>query len=382
MDRETKEHIEVGAFSIVAESGAARRARLHTAHGTFNTPAFMPVGTQATVKGVNPEQLRAMGAEIILSNTYHLHLRPGDELIRDLGGLHAFMGWDSPILTDSGGYQVFSLSNLREIDDEGVVFKSHLDGSPIRFTPESVVGIQENLGVDIMMVLDECLPSGATHAEAKASWRRTLDWARRSLDARRKPECLLFSIVQGGMFEDLRTQSAADLRELSFDGYAIGGLSVGESVEEMRAMTRISAGALPREKPRYLMGVGTPVDIVDSVEMGVDMFDCVMPTRSARFGRLYTEDGWINIRNAAFCKDPAPIDAECECYTCRNFSRAYLSHLVRAKEVLAVELCSIHNLHFYQNLMRRIRSAIEEGDYADFATAFRQRWNSAGGTQA
>jgi queuine tRNA-ribosyltransferase len=366
--------VEIGSFSVLSESGDARRAQLQTAHGVFNTPAFMPVGTQATVKGVNPDQLRAMGAEIILSNTYHLHLRPGDELIRDMGGLHSFMGWDAPILTDSGGYQVFSLSNLRKIDDDGVVFKSHLDGSPIRFTPESVVGIQENLGVDIMMVLDECLAPGASHREAKESWQRTLDWARRSKIARSKTECLLFSIVQGGMFEDLRIKSASDLQELEFDGYAIGGLSVGESVEEMRAMTKVSASALPKDKPRYLMGVGTPRDLVDSVEMGIDMFDCVMPTRSARFGRLFTEDGWINIRNAAFCRDPEPIDADCRCYTCMNFTRAYISHLIRAKEVLAVELCSIHNLHFYQNLMRRIRSAIEDGQYSDFASEFRRRW--------
>jgi queuine tRNA-ribosyltransferase len=360
----------LGTFSIQAKDGKARKGKFVTAHGTFNTPAFMPVGTQGTVKGMTPKSLRDIGAEIILSNTYHLHLRPGDELIKRLGGLHSFMGWDGPILTDSGGFQVFSLASLRNLAAQGVTFRSHIDGAMVEFTPEKVVLIQENLGVDIMMVLDECLGYPAQKDAAERSLELTMKWAERSQAARARAETLAFGIVQGGMFEDLREQSATGLSAVNFDGYAIGGLSVGEPRELMDRMTEVSTSHLPENKIRYLMGVGTPSDIVSAVGMGVDLFDCVIPTRSARFGRLFTPEKFINIRNEAFKEDTGPIDPTCDCYTCSNFSRAYLSHLMRSKEALFVELASIHNLRFYEHLMQRIQEAIVQGNYQDFAQEF------------
>ena len=365
---------KIGVFEILAKEGRARAGVFHTAHGAFQTPAFMPVGTQGTVKGVDPQRLEELGAEIVLANTYHLHLRPGDELIRDLGGLHKFMAWDGPILTDSGGFQVFSLAKLRTVTESGVTFQSHIDGSSVEFTPEKVVRIQENLGVDIMMVLDECLPYPCDKVQAAESLVRTLNWARAAKAAKVKKECLIFGIVQGGVYPDLRVQAAEGLKEIGFDGYAIGGVSVGEPTEAMREITDYSTRSLPEERVRYLMGVGTPTDIVCSVALGVDMFDCVMPTRSARFGRLFTSnregESYINIRNTEFRTDSAPIDADCDCYTCRNFSRAYISHLIHSKEVLAVELASLHNLRFYQRLMSDIRTALCAGRFAVFMEEF------------
>lgn len=365
-------------FTITATDGAARRGTFQTAHGAFETPAFMPVGTQGTVKGVNPAQLRELNAQIILSNTYHLELRPGSELIRDLGGLHKFMGWSGPILTDSGGYQVFSLSKLRKMSDRGVEFQSHLDGAKMFFTPESVIGIQENLGVDIMMVLDECLAHPATEEAAKRSLDLTLRWAERSLRARTRPECLMFGIVQGGMYPALRKEAAEALVTLGFDGYAVGGLSVGEPTELMLEIARVSAQSLPRDRVRYLMGVGTPTDIVNAVALGIDMFDCVIPTRSARFGRVFTERGPLNLRNARYRTDPEPIDSACDCYCCRSFSRAYISHLMHAKEILASELASLHNLRFYQRLMERIRLSIQSGSFSRFFQDFQSQYMSDG----
>lgn len=371
----------IGTFEISAREGRARQGIFHTAHGSFATPAFMPVGTQATVKGVAPWELRELGAEIILANTYHLHLRPGDELIRDLGGLHKFMGWDGPILTDSGGYQVFSLAALRKVTDEEVIFQSHIDGSTVSFTPEKVVRIQENLGVDIMMVLDECLKYGVSEEAAKESWKRTLSWARRSKDARIRKETLIFGIVQGGVYPEVRKQACDELGLLDFDGYAIGGLSVGEPGNLMCEMTDISSARLPEEKIHYLMGVGTPLDIVRAVAQGIDLFDCVMPTRSARFGRLYVEEGWINIRNQEYRNDPGPIEPGCDCRTCRNFSRAYLAHLIHAKEVLAVHLSTVHNLHFYQRVMQEIRKAVTTGNFASYAQEFAKIWRPREGDE-
>ncbi len=355
-----------GTFEVLACEGRARAGRFFTGHGAFETPAFMPVGTQGTVKGVTPRELTDLGAEIVLSNSYHLHVRPGERLIAELGGLHSFMGWTGPILTDSGGFQVFSLSSLRKFTDTGVTFRSHVDGALIEFTPERVIEIQQTLGVDIAMVLDECLAYPASAAQALASWKRTLRWAERSLAARTANGMLLFGIAQGGMYEDLRVQSAAELSALPFDGYAIGGLSVGEPTGLMRQMLQASARALPEAKLHYLMGVGTPSDIVEAVSEGIDLFDCVMPTRSARFGRLYTEEGFINIRNQTFRRDPRPVEPNCSCYSCRNFSRAYLAHLIHAQEALFVVLSSIHNLHFYQRLMKDIRNAIKRGGFTEF----------------
>lgn len=360
----------IGSFSLLAQDGKARRGSFTTAHGTFQTPAFMPVGTQGTVKSVNPHELKELGAQIILSNTYHLHLRPGDELIRDLGGLHRFMGWDGPILTDSGGYQVFSLAKLRKLIPSGVEFQSHIDGRKVLFTPASVVKIQENLGVDIMMVLDECLKYPADYAEARKSLDLTLRWAELSRAARERQDVLQFGIVQGGMFPELRLEAIEGLKKIGFDGYAIGGLSVGEPTELMRTMTALCCEALPQVSIRYLMGVGTPTDLVESVARGIDLFDCVIPTRSARFGRIYVETGFLNIRNTQYRADSAPIETGCDCYCCRNFSRAYVSHLFHAQEILGVQLASLHNLRFYQRLMERIRGSIAEQRFPKFQANF------------
>jgi len=350
-------------FTMVAHDGRARCGRLRTAHGVVNTPAFMPVGTQATVKGITPAQLHDLGAEIVLANAYHLALRPGVALIRDLGGLHRFMGWDGPILTDSGGYQIFSLAALRKVTDAGVEFRSHIDGAAMFLTPEDVVRIQADLGVDIVMVLDECVPGTAARADAERAARRTLDWAQRARQAPVGDAQLMFAIVQGAAFRDLRVQQVHALVALDFPGYAVGGLSVGEDRAITMAVAEETAAALPADRPRYLMGVGLPEDLIRFVGMGYDMFDCVLPTRNGRNGTLFTADGPLNIRLARYTRDPEPVAAECRCYTCRTFSRAYLRHLAASNEMLGAQLASLHNLHFYIQLMRDMRSAIEQGTF-------------------
>lgn len=369
---------QIGEFELFAQDGRARRGRLVTAHGAFDTPVFMPVGTQASVKSLDPEDLESLGAEIILGNVYHLHLRPGDELIAALGGLHKFMNWSGPILTDSGGFQVFSLTGLRNITAEGATFRSHIDGSLQFFSPENVIEIQANLGSDIAMVLDECLPAESERAVVEKSLRLTLDWASRAKEAflrRQEGEYnswkgLLFGIVQGGLFADLRERCALELQATGFDGYALGGLSVGETPQEMIEMVAATTPFLPADRPRYLMGVGTPEDIVRAVAEGVDMFDCVLPTRNARNGTLFTRFGRVNIKRAEYSRDGSPLDPLCNCRTCRNFSRAYLRHLYLAKELLAYRLLTIHNLHFYTDLVRAIRRAIENKSYDTFCRNF------------
>ncbi len=332
---------------------------------------FMPVGTQATVKTLSPADLAGLGVEIILSNTYHLYLRPGHELIREFGGLHGFMNWNRPVLTDSGGFQVFSLAELRKITEEGVTFQSHIDGGAKHFiTPEVAIEIQEALGADIIMAFDECIPYPATRDYAQESLERTLRWARRCASAKRDAGQALFGIVQGGMYPDLRKRSAEALVDIGFDGYAVGGLSVGETKPVMYEMIEASVPALPEDRPRYLMGVGTPEDLLEGVERGMDMFDCVMPTRNGRNGTFFTSFGKVVIRNAQYERDALPIDPECGCYTCANFSRAYLRHLFNAGEILALRLGTIHNLFFYLNLMRGIRSSIEQGRFAEFKKDF------------
>jgi len=332
----------------------------------------MPVGTGGSVKAVTPDELRSIGTGMILGNTYHLYLRPGHEVIRDLGGLHRFMGWDGPILTDSGGFQVFSLSALCKLSEEGVVFQSHLDGSRHLLTPEKVVGIQESLGSDVMMCLDECPPHSSPRECVESSLALTNRWALRSLEARVRPELGLFAILQGGMHADLRRRAAESLRGYPFDGFAVGGLSVGEGREVMLTTLAATTEHMPEEKPRYLMGVGAPVDLVEAVALGVDLFDCVLPTRNARNGMLFTSQGRVAIKLARFERDPAPLDETCGCYTCRNFSRAYLRHLYKSGEILASRLNTLHNLYYYQTLMRRIRHAVEAGDYVRFLAEFRQ----------
>lgn len=359
-------------FRVLAEDGdtRARAGSLLTSHGEIETPVFMPVGTQATVKTLTPDDLRAIGARIILANTYHLYLRPGDELIARFDGLHGFMRWDRSILTDSGGFQVFSLSHLRELDEDGVTFRSHLDGSTHRFTPESVVRIQENLGSDIAMLLDECTSYPATEEEARLSMERTTRWAWRARAAHRRADQVQFGIVQGGMYPHLREESAARLTEIGFPGYAIGGLSVGEPKDLFYAMLRVSAAALPLDKPRYLMGVGAPEDLFEGVSNGIDMFDCVLQTRLGRNGALFTRGGRVNIRNARFREDPGPIDPWCDCYTCHTFSLAYLHHLFRAEELLAYRLASLHNLRWTIKLVEEMRGAIRAGVFAAFRDDF------------
>ncbi len=347
-------------FEIVAEDGRARVGRFHTPHGVLETPVFAPVGTQATVKALTPAQLGDLGVTLVLANTYHLYLRPGADVVAQMGGLHHFMAWPHPILTDSGGFQVFSLAAMRDIDDDGVTFRSHLDGSLHRLTPEKAVHIQEQLGADIIMALDEC-PPPYDRAYNEEALRRTHLWAERSLKAHTRKDQALFGIVQGGVFPDLREQSARFIASLGFPGHAIGGLSVGETKEEMYAMLDVVTAVLPREKPRYLMGVGTPEDIVEAVRRGVDMFDCVLPTRLARHGAaMLKHGGRLNLRRAEFARDPRPIDEHCTCYTCQNFSRAYLRHLIVAKEMLAATLMSIHNIHVLVDLTRELRQAIRE----------------------
>lgn len=338
----------------------ARLGRLTTPHGAIDTPTFMPVGTQATVKALSPEDLENCGAQIILGNTYHLFLRPGHEVIRSLGGLHGFMNWQKPLLTDSGGYQVFSLAKLAKVNEEGVTFQSHIDGSSCFLSPELAMEIQEALGADIIMTLDEPTPHTASESETEVSLSLSTRWAKRSLKAHRSDKQALFGIVQGGMFKNLRAQSAEEIADLGFPGFAIGGLSVGEEKAVMYELAAHTAQLLPNNKLRYLMGVGTPEDLLACSAMGIDLFDCVMPTRNARNGSLFVAEGKMNIRNAAFKTDNQPIDGRCGCYTCKNYSRAYLRHLFMAEEILAMRLNTIHNITFYQNWMKKIRTAILE----------------------
>ncbi len=359
-------------FDLITRDDRARRGRLTLAHGTVETPAFMPVGTYGTVKAMTPAALADVGAQICLGNTFHLWLRPGLDVIAAHGGLHDFMGWDKPILTDSGGFQVFSLGALRKITEEGVKFASPVDGAKLFLTPEESMRIQTVLNSDVVMIFDECTPHPATHDEAAQSMQLSLRWARRSRDEfdRLGNPNALFGIVQGGMFEDLRDESLAALAEIGFSGYAIGGLSVGEPKEDMARILAHTTPRLPADKPRYLMGVGTPEDIVAGVAAGIDMFDCVMPTRNARNGWLFTRFGDIKIKNASHRQDTRPLDPSCDCYTCRNFSRSYLHHLHRAGEILGSMLNTIHNLRYYQTLTAELRAAIDAGEFAQHVTRF------------
>jgi queuine tRNA-ribosyltransferase len=367
------------SFDLLATDpdSSARRGRLHTAHGVIETPVFMPVGTQGTVKGMMPETLHDLGAQIILGNTYHLFLRPGHELVQKLGGLHKFMNWSGPILTDSGGFQVFSLGKLRKIDEQGVRFQSHLDGSHQVITPESSIEIQQALGSDVIMVFDECIPYPATREYVIDSTERSMRWAQRCKEAHNRDDgSALFGIVQGGMHEDLRRKSAEDLIDIGFDGYAIGGLSVGEKAEVMYEVMDYTLPHLPQDRPRYVMGVGTPENLVEGVRRGVDMFDCVMPTRNARNGVLFTSFGKISIKQARYIDDPLPIDPDCDCYVCRNYSRAYLRHLYQSNEILSSVLNTTHNLHYYVTLMAQMREAIGEGCFTNFHKEFYQKRQS------
>jgi queuine tRNA-ribosyltransferase len=354
------------SFELIAQDGNARAGIFHTPHGDILTPIFAPVGTQATVKAVTPTQLCEIGAQLVLANTYHLYLRPGADLVAEMGGLHQFMHWNRPILTDSGGFQVFSLAEMRKIDDDGVTFKSHIDGSTHRLTPEKSIEIQEKLGADIIMAFDECAPP-YNRAYTQEAMNRTHAWAERCQRAHTRPEQALFGIIQGGSFSDLRQQSAGFLTTLDFPGYAIGGLSVGETKPEMNAMIEVVNAILPPGKPRYLMGVGAPEDLVNGIQRGIDIFDCVLPTRLARHQAAMTRKGRLNLLNAANMHDPRPIDEDCGCYTCQNFSRAYLRHLIVAKEMLAATLVSIHNLNMLLELSRQAREAILQKRYLEFS---------------
>jgi queuine tRNA-ribosyltransferase len=381
-------------FELLGTDGPARRGRMTFARGTVETPAFMPVGTYGTVKAMTPEELREVGAEIILGNTFHLMLRPGTEIVRAHGGLHGFTHWQGPILTDSGGFQVWSLGALRKITEEGVRFQSPVDGARIFLGPEESIAVQHALGADVIMIFDECTPYPATEAEARASMELSLRWAERSRQAHdrlladtegcvseveERPRPALFGIVQGGMYEHLRDISLEGLKQIGFDGYAIGGLSVGEGKEEMLRILDHVAGRMPQDRPRYLMGVGTPEDLVEAVRRGMDMFDCVLPTRNARNGWLFTRAGAVKIRNARHGRDTSPVDPGCGCYTCRHYSRAYLRHLHRANEILGARLATLHNLYYYQSLMRDLRAAIEEKRLDEFVdTFYRMRRPAAG----
>lgn len=358
----------IGDFRITHNDGKSRAATLETAHGVIETPVFMPVGTAGSVKAIAPDDLERIGAPIILGNTYHLHLRPGEELVARLGGLQKFSSWTGAILTDSGGFQIFSLDSLRKLYPDGVEFRSHLDGSRHFFSPEKVIEIQLKLGSDIMMMLDECVPYGADYEYTRKSLLLTSSWAKKAREfypAGERPN-LLFGIVQGGFYPDLRKQAAAEIAALDFDGNAIGGLSVGESKQQLHDFVAYTAALLPWRKPRYLMGVGTPVDIALGIAEGIDMFDCVLPTRNARNGTLYTSHGKINIKNRAFAEDDSPLDAECDCYACKNFSRAYLRHLFVARELLSFRLNSLHNLTYFSKLVKNARQAIFQDSYQDF----------------
>ncbi len=357
-------------YDLINTDGKARRGRLTFDRGVVETPAFMPVGTYGTVKGMKAEEVEATGAHIILGNTFHLMLRPGTDIIEQHGGLHDFMNWNGPILTDSGGFQVFSLGKMSKITEEGVRFSSPVNGEKIMLTPERSMEVQRSLNSDIVMIFDECTPYPASHKESKDSMELSLRWAQRSKDAHGDSPNALFGIVQGGMYEDLREVSVAGLKAIEFDGYAIGGLSVGEPKEDMVRILDHTAPLIPKNKPRYLMGVGKPEDLVEGVRRGIDMFDCVMPTRNARNGHLFVNTGVIKIRNASHKTDIAPLDDTCDCYTCKNYSRAYLHHLDKCKEILGSQLNTLHNLHFYQKVMQGLRDAIEQGKLDAFVEEF------------
>ncbi len=359
-------------FEIIKECKRtkARAGRLHTPHGVIETPVFMPVGTQATVKTMTPDELKENNAQIILGNTYHLYLRPGHELVKEAGGLHKFMNWDRPILTDSGGFQVFSLGELRKIKEEGVTFRSHLDGSKHLFSPERVMEIEEAIGADIAMAFDECTPYPADYDYAKRSMERTTRWLERCIKAHTREDQALFGIIQGSMYKDLRTESAKEITSFDLPGYAIGGLSVGEPAEVMYEMLDINTDIMPINKPRYLMGVGAADNLVEGVKRGVDMFDCVLPTRIARNGTVMTKHGKLVVRNAEYAHDFRPLEEGCGCYACRNFTRAYIRHLIKSGEVLGIRLTTIHNIYFLTNLMKEIRNAILQDRYPEFITEF------------
>ena len=358
------------SFEKLGEDGRARRGSLTVPRATVETPAFMPVGTYGTVKGMLPRDIKEIGAEIILGNTFHLMLRPGTEVVKAHGDLHDFTQWQGPILTDSGGFQVFSLGEMRKITEQGVTFRSPVDGSKVELSPEIAIGVQRDLGSDIVMIFDECTPYPATEAEARDSMELSLRWAVRSKSAHSDSPAALFGIVQGGMYGHLRTQSLAELVAMDFDGYALGGLSVGEPKQEMVAVIESCVEQMPASKPRYLMGVGSPEDIVHGVRHGIDMFDCVMPTRNARNAHLFTSQGLLRLRNSRYRSDTSPLDPDCGCYTCSKFSRAYLHHLDKCKEMLGSQLNTIHNLHYYQQLMSQLRGAIEQGRLSDFVSQF------------
>jgi len=357
-------------YELITTDGKARRGRLTFDRGLVETPAFMPVGTYGTVKGMKAEEVEATGAHIVLGNTFHLMLRPGTDIIEQHGGLHGFMNWHKPILTDSGGFQVFSLGKMRKITEEGVRFSSPINGEKIMLTPERSMEVQRSLNSDVVMIFDECTPYPATHKEAKDSMERSARWAQRSKDAHGDSPNALFGIIQGGMYEDLREVSVASLQSIEFDGYAIGGLSVGEPKEDMIRILDHTTPLIPKNKPRYLMGVGKPEDLVEGVRRGIDMFDCVMPTRNARNGHLFVNNGVIKIRNAFHKTDTSPLDDTCDCYTCKNYSRAYLHHLDKCKEILGSQLNTLHNLHFYQKVMQGLRDAIEQGKLDAFVEEF------------
>ncbi|MDD5097486.1 MAG: tRNA guanosine(34) transglycosylase Tgt [Candidatus Omnitrophica bacterium] len=365
-------------FTIIHKdkNSKARLGKLETAHGAFDTPAFMPVGTHATIKGLMFKDVEEAGAQIVLSNAYHVFLRPGIEVIKKAGGLHKFMGWNKPILTDSGGYQVFSLALFRKMHDHGVEFQSHIDGLKHFLTPEDVIQIQKDLGSDIVMPLDECIQYPCTKDQAKVAMERTIDWAKRSLAVQDKDRQLLFGIIQGATYEDLRSSCAKRLVDMDFDGYSIGGVSVGESSNLIYNIIDLVVGLIPDTKPRYAMGIGYPFDIVEAVDRGVDMFDCVIPTRYGRNGTAFTSTGKIIIRNAAYTEDLRPLDAKCGCYVCKNFSRAYLRHLFNAKEMLGLILLSLHNVYFFLDLMRQIRQAIKEDKFSQFKQMFLMSYNN------
>ena len=361
-------------FELLKKEGKARRAKISFPRGDIQTPAFMPVGTYGAVKSLSPVELNEMGTEIILGNTFHLWLRPGTEIIKKHGSLHGFNGWDKPILTDSGGFQVFSLGKMRKLTEDGVTFKSPINGSKVFLSPEISMQVQRDLGSDIVMCFDECTPYPATEKEAKESMELSMHWARKSKDAHGDNPSALFGIIQGGMYEHLRDESLAKLKEIDFDGFAIGGLSVGEPKEDMIRILDHTAHQMPEDKPRYLMGVGTPKDLVEAVYRGVDMFDCVMPSRNARNGHIFTSEGVIKIRNSKYKDDTSPLDPNCDCYTCKNFTKSYLHYLDKTKEILGSRLNTIHNLTFYQNLMKSIRKALDDGRFTEFRKEFLENY--------
>lgn len=375
VDTDKDADIDIGNFQVEATFGKARAATLQTAHGKIQTPVFMPVGTKATVKAMLPEELKGLGAQIILGNTYHLHLRPGEKIIKKLGGLHKFMNWDFPILTDSGGFQVFSLSKLNKVSEEGVKFKSHIDGAECFLTPESSMQIQMDLGADIIMAFDECPPYPADKKRIDDSLELTMRWLKRCQSAMTREQSLLFGIVQGGLHLDLRRKSLAQICSLDLPGYALGGFSVGEPIELMHELVDVIGAEMPSDKPRYLMGVGTPLDLILSVDSGIDMFDCVMPTRVARNGTLFTWQGKVSIKRTEYKEDSSPLDPECDCYTCKNYSKAYLRHLFMTGEIVSSRLNTIHNLHFYLDLMAKARQNILKGTWAEFKNFCIQRFS-------